>query len=237
MFDVRSTSGGQFRNCYECINVLAPRGTVAKSVNKTGAVRVLATSDDASVDLPMVVLTDAATAGPAELFAVSLRDMCGARIAGARTAGKSSIQSTPQRLADGSAVSVTTAMLLTGRDESLEGGIAPDVELGSEQLTPDMLYDPDPMADTQILRAIEMVRAMVREAGGDPGPAITTLPGGASGGGSGGNSAATSNSNSGSSSSPGEDSSLAGEGDSLPADDSGAAESAAEPDSDASASG
>ena len=171
VFDVRGASG-QFRvELYEMIDLLCPRGTVAKSMNNTETLRVLATSDDEWAELPMVVLVNANTAAAGELFAVSVRDLAGGQIVGLRTAGRGSIQSTPQRLADGSAVSVTTAILYTGKDETFDGvGIEPDVEAapveGFDEIS---LFNPNPASDMQIRRAFEVAQAMVRKSGGDPG--------------------------------------------------------------------
>lgn len=175
VFDVRGNAEGHFRNTYESIDYLCPVGTVAKSVNKTGTTRVLATSDEAAVDVPMVVLVDGGTSGPAELFAVSLRDLAGGQIVGTKTAGHGTMQSTPYRLSDGSAVSVTVAQLLTGRDEDFNGvGFVPNVEVESnmEERFPSIeeyLYNPDTNSDDQIKRALEVARTMVRESGQDPG--------------------------------------------------------------------
>lgn len=177
VFDVRGTSGGYFRDSYNIIDMLAPRGTVAKSVNKTGTVRVLATSDETYLDLPMAVLVNEGTAGPAELFAASVRDLCGGQIVGTTTAGKGTIQRSPQRLSDGSAVQVTESVLITGRDESFDKvGLTPDDVVDGEDVTELSLLVPTPTQDTEVMRAFEVVRAMVRERGGDPGPAITAGP-------------------------------------------------------------
>ncbi len=173
LFDVRNTSEGQFRDVYSLIDLLAPRGTVAKSQSNTGVVSVLATSDESFVEQPMVVLVDENTAGAAELFAVSVRDLCDGQVLGATTSGKGSIQSAPRRMSDGSAVTITTAMLLTGLDQSFDGvGIAPDVELPEGVVTPEMLITPTPTTDPHALRAFEALRSMVRDSGEDPGEAI-----------------------------------------------------------------
>lgn len=186
VFDVRGNSGGAFRYSFDMIDLLCPVGTVAKSVPLNGTVRVMATSDEEFVDLPMAVVVDANTSAAAELFAVSIRDLAGGQIVGVKTAGHYTIQSPPYRLQDGSAISVTTAVLYTGRDETLEGGILPDVEVPTDEKFADFyesyLFSPKPESDKQILRGMEVVRAMVRERGGDPGlaapvPQAPPMPG------------------------------------------------------------
>lgn len=181
VFDVRGNADGYFKNSYDSINFLCPVGTVAKSVNKTDTARVLATSDEEAVNLPMVVLVDGGTSGPAELFAVSIRDLAKGQIVGTKTAGHGTMQSTPYRLSDGSAVSLTVARLLTGQDEDFNGvGLVPDVEVEANMLSGDRyssmeeyLFNPEPSADEQIKRALEVARTMVRESGQDPGTYIS----------------------------------------------------------------
>ncbi len=161
VFDLRGNTGGQYQQVYNAIDYLAPRGTVAKSVAKNGTVKVLATSDDENVvRLPMVAITDKNTAAGAELFAISIRNLCGGSVVGTTTAGKGMLQSATQQLTDGSAISITTAQLLTGQDESFDKtGIVPDVEiLVDEDNQTVNLYTPNPGADQQILRALEVVR-------------------------------------------------------------------------------
>lgn len=178
VFDLRDNSSGLFRDVYDMIDILAPRGTIAKSVNATGVVRVLATSDDESVNLPMAVLVNGNTAGAAELFAVSLQDLSGAKIVGLHTAGRGTIQSVPQSLSDGSAISITVALLKTGRDESFDGvGLEPDVEIPFASEDEAAMFNPyktEPYQDSQIKRALEVVRSMVRESGENPGTAQPT---------------------------------------------------------------
>ncbi len=163
LFDLRGNAGNVYQSAYNIVNRICPRGTVAKSEAKNGTVKVLATSDDERVDLPMTVLVDGNTAAAAELFAVNVRDLAGGQIAGVKTAGKWMLQSAPQRLSDGSAVSVTVAKLLTGNDENFEGtGLPMDVSLDAMQPDSDtgVLWNPDPEKDQWILRGLEVLRAL-----------------------------------------------------------------------------
>jgi carboxyl-terminal processing protease len=171
VFDVRGNAGGLFRTAYDMIDQLCPLGTIAKRENRTGTIQVVATSDEGAVDLPMVVLVNESTSAAAELFAVSVRDIADGQVVGMRTVGRNAMLSSPNRLADGSAVVVTVATLWTGRDETFEGGVIPNVLAESDSITEELLLKPDPMIDMQIQRALEVARAMVRERGGNPNPA------------------------------------------------------------------
>ncbi len=162
VFDVRGNEGGDYQQMYNAMDYLAPRGTIAQSLAKNGTIRVLATSDDETqVDLPMTVLVNEDTAAAAELFAFGIRDLCGGSVVGTTSAGQGMMQSTPQQLSDGSAISVTTAELLTGTDEPFnEVGIVPDVEVQVNEDNQNInIYNPNLAADPQILRALEVVRS------------------------------------------------------------------------------
>ena len=105
-----------------CIDLIAPEGTVAYAEDKNGNRTIIGSSDDESkVELPIVCLVNGNTASAAELFAASLRTMNGARLVGTTTMGKGTIQSSPQRLSDGSAVSITVAKLICGDGSCFDG--------------------------------------------------------------------------------------------------------------------
>ena len=103
----------------------------------------------------------ASPASAAELFASSLRTLNGARLVGTTTQGKGTIQSSPQRLSDGSAVSITVAKLLCGDGTSFDGtGLTVDVErpLTADEQT--AYYDYTVENDPQIQRAVSTAQQM-----------------------------------------------------------------------------
>ena len=115
VFDLRDNGGGVLDDAVSCIDLIAPEGTVAYAEDKNGNRTIIGSSDNESrVDLPIVCLVNGNTASAAELFAASLHTMNGARLVGTTTMGKGTIQSSPQRLSDGSAVSITVAKLICG---------------------------------------------------------------------------------------------------------------------------
>ncbi len=95
----------------------------------TAAAPLLGSSTgESAIALPLVCLVNGNTASAAELFASSLRTLSGARLVGTTTMGKGTIQSSPQRLSDGSAVVVTVAKLLCGDGSCFDGtGLTVDV--------------------------------------------------------------------------------------------------------------
>ena len=157
VFDLRDNGGGVLDDAISCIE-----GAVAYAEDKNGNRTIIGSSDDESkVELPVVCLVNGNTASAAELFAASLRTMNGARLVGTTTMGKGTIQSSPQRLSDGSAVSITVAKLICGDGSCFDGtGLSVDVEkaLTAEETT--NFYDYTPETDPQIQRAVSAAQQL-----------------------------------------------------------------------------
>ena len=162
VFDLRDNGGGVLDDAISCIDLIAPEGTVAYAEDKNGNRTIIGSSDNESrVDLPIVCLVNGNTASAAELFAASLHTMNGARLVGTTTMGKGTIQSSPQRLSDGSAVSITVAKLICGDGSCFDGtGLSVDVEkaLTAEETT--NFYDYTPETDPQIQRAVSAAQQL-----------------------------------------------------------------------------
>ena len=139
---------------------------MAWAESKDGSQEVLGTSSgDSVVDLPMVCLVNGNTASAAELFASCLRDMSGARLVGTTTYGKGTIQSSPQRLSDGSAVVVTVARLIASNGESFDTtGLTVDVERPLTSDEQGAFYDFTLETDPQILRAVNTAQTLTGSA-------------------------------------------------------------------------
>ena len=162
VFDLRDNSGGILDDAISCIDLVAPEGVLAYAEDKTGNRTLLGSStDDTVISQPSVCLVNENTASAAELFASSLRSLCGARLVGSSTMGKGTIQSSPQRLSDGSAVSITVAKLICGDGSCFDGtGLSVDVEkaLTAEETT--NFYDYTPETDPQIQRAVSAAQQL-----------------------------------------------------------------------------
>ena len=162
VFDLRDNGGGVLDDAISCIDLIAPEGTVAYAEDKNGNRTIIGSSDDESkVELPIVCLVNGNTASAAELFAASLRTMNGARLVGTTTMGKGTIQSSPQRLSDGSAVSITVAKLLCGDGTSFDGtGLSVDVERALSADEANSYLDYTPTTDPQIQRAVSAAQQL-----------------------------------------------------------------------------
>ncbi len=162
VLDLRDNGGGVLDDAISCIDLVAPEGTVAYAEDKNGNRTVIGSSDgESEIDLPMVCLVNGNTASAAELFAASLRTMCGARLVGTTTMGKGTIQNSPQRLSDGSAVSVTVAKLVCGDGSSFDGtGLSVDVERALSTEEAASIYDYTPETDPQVQRAVSAAQQL-----------------------------------------------------------------------------
>lgn len=178
-FDLRNNAAAQFEPVYQMIDRICPRGVIAKAQLKSGVVQILRASDaENRVDLPMVCIVNGSTAGAAELFAVSVRDLAGGQLVGSTTAGRGTLQRLPRVMTDGSAVSITYALLLTGKDETFHGvGLQPEVEVPANLEDEFSIFNPNLQGDNQILRAFELAAQMARAAGIDTGsPPVISQP-------------------------------------------------------------
>ena len=162
VFDLRDNGGGILEDAISCIDLIAPEGTVAYAEDKNGNRTVIGSSDaESSVGLPMVCLVNGNTASAAELFAATLRTMNGARLVGTTTMGKGTIQSSPQRLSDGSAVVITVAKLICGDGSCFDGtGLTVDVERPLTTEEQNAYYDYTVENDPQIQRAVSTAQQL-----------------------------------------------------------------------------
>ena len=135
-----------------------------RSLTASGATSLvfdLRDNGESAIALPLVCLVNGNTASAAELFASSLRTLSGARLVGTTTMGKGTIQSSPQRLSDGSAVVVTVAKLLCGDGSCFDGtGLTVDVERSLTADEQTSYYDFTLDTDPQIQRAVSTAQQL-----------------------------------------------------------------------------
>ena len=162
VFDLRDNGGGILEDAISCIDLITPEGTLAYAEDKYGNRTLLGSSTgESAIALPLVCLVNGNTASAAELFASSLRTLSGARLVGTTTMGKGTIQSSPQRLSDGSAVVVTVAKLLCGDGSCFDGtGLTVDVERSLTADEQTSYYDFTLDTDPQIQRAVSTAQQL-----------------------------------------------------------------------------
>ncbi|MCI8497588.1 MAG: S41 family peptidase [Clostridiales bacterium] len=156
IFDVRDNPGGTLESVSHALDHLLPEGPIVSSTDKEGNTKVLYESDDKSVSLPMMVLTNEKSASAAELFASALRDYDMAKLVGVKTYGKGSMQKF-FALDDGSGVDITIARFNPPKSENFEGkGLEPDykVELEGANQNIHLLTDE---TDSQLQAAMSLL--------------------------------------------------------------------------------
>lgn len=135
IFDVRNTSEGSIDYATQVIDVIVPAISenlaVAKDKNGNIYKNKVYTAENSSVTMPFIVLVNAYTKGPAELFACDLRNISQAQLVGTKTAGVGTMQEL-FALEDGGAVLLTVALIEPKGGETAvynKVGLTPDVEV------------------------------------------------------------------------------------------------------------
>ena len=175
LFDVRGNPGGTVEAVAHMLDRLLPEGPIVSSTDRDGQAKVLYTSDEVEVDLPMVVLINGKSASAAELFAQSLKDYQKAKTVGVTTFGKGSMQNI-YKLSDGSALEITVALYNPPKSPNYEGvGVKPDYEV---RLTADqeaVVDSLDEHSDPQLKKALEIIAATLRNLA-SPEPDVVVVP-------------------------------------------------------------
>ncbi|MEG2259143.1 MAG: S41 family peptidase, partial [Oscillospiraceae bacterium] len=159
VFDVRDLFGGYDISIIAgMLDRLMPTGTLVKGTYKDSQSKVLYTSDDESVKLPMAVIVNDYTYGFAELFAAVMSEADNCAIVGKTTAGHGTLQQLV-KLTDGSGVDITVATLSTSSGRSFNiDGLKPDYDVS----VPDSfirVVQPNEQNDPQYKKAAEIIRA------------------------------------------------------------------------------
>lgn len=166
VIDVRNNSSGSLENAMDAIDALCGVGPIASRQDKTGT-KLLDTSDNKEIDLPVAVVVNGGTAYGAELFATSVRDFGKGRIVGVTTAGQGTIKCDPVALSDGSAIDYQIGILLTKNGESFDKvGVKPDVEVALKAEEEANFYPLTLDTDTQLLKAFETADLLVNNQAG-----------------------------------------------------------------------
>lgn len=158
IIDLRQNGGGVLSALKPMLNRFISAAVVATAEYSGGVTKTLIETDSSEViSMPIAILVDGGTASAAELFAVALKDECGAVLVGTQTYGKGVIQNT-YALSDGSALSLSTAKIIPSKSEPYDGvGLKPDyvVELPSGTNIEYISNE----TDTQLIKAIEVLKS------------------------------------------------------------------------------
>ncbi len=158
IIDLRNNGGGIVDEALKIADYFVDKGEVLLyEVDKNNNEEIKKASENPIINMPVVILTNENTASSSEILAGCLKDLGKAKIVGTNTFGKGIIQSILS-LPDGSGLKVTTQKYLTPKKSEInEKGIEPDevVELPE---TVENVLSVEEKDDTQLQRAIEILK-------------------------------------------------------------------------------
>ncbi len=157
LIDLRGNPGGYANAVIEIADSLIPKGVIAYLENKEGK-RQYFNSDEACLDLPMVVLIDGSSASASELLAGSLKAHDLATIVGEKSFGKAVGQSLYPMDGD-TAIYLTDSRYFTPDGECIHGvGIVPDIEVQFPENLKGRMFLLSPQEDPQLSEGIRVLQ-------------------------------------------------------------------------------
>lgn len=128
LIDLRGNPGGYMDAVIDVASLFIKRGPLLFTVGRDGKENAIEIRDGSSVPVPVALLVDEGSASASEVFAGAMQDYSLAKLVGARTYGKGSVQQLVA-LETGGGLRVTVEHYLTPRRRPVNGiGIAPDTE-------------------------------------------------------------------------------------------------------------
>ena len=161
ILDLRNNPGGVLGTAVGISDLFLKKGKIVYTNGRTlnSKLEYFATPQDVLEGTPLIVMVNEGSASASEIVAGALQDNKRAKILGAKSYGKASVQ-TIQELSDGSALKLTTARYYTpmGRDIH-KHGIDPDITIKISEN--DIVSLPKPYdKDKQLFEAIKHVKTM-----------------------------------------------------------------------------
>ncbi|MBI5399975.1 S41 family peptidase [Candidatus Saganbacteria bacterium] len=169
IIDLRNNGGGLLQAAIDIGSMFIDRGIIVQTVDRDGRREQIESTGRVLWRKPTLVLINEASASASEILAGALRDNKIAKLVGAHSFGKASVQNV-RRLSDGSALLVTIAKYLTPNGEDIhKKGIKPDMEIviptaeAEAELNLTKKKDAD---DKQLQKALEEIRLLIRNTNG-----------------------------------------------------------------------
>ncbi len=149
VLDLRHCSTGDQANGIELANLFTDKGEIVSLRGQKVEKKDFEAKPDLDVWTgPLVVITDRATAGGAEIAAAALLDSKRAQVVGERTYGDASLRKTIE-MQDGGAVILSVAKYYSPSGKAIQdSGVTPSVQLAESENTPDVDQDGNPIPGT-----------------------------------------------------------------------------------------
>ena len=158
IIDLRNNGGRLVDQELEIAGNITDKGSVLLyEVDKNDKEEIKKSDSDPIINMPIVILVNENTASSSEILAGALKDLGKAKIVGTKTYGKGVIQEL-LTLSDGSGLKITSQKYLTPNKTEINNvGIEPNetVELPD---TVENILNVDEKDDTQLQKAIEMLK-------------------------------------------------------------------------------
>lgn len=158
IIDLRNNGGGIVSESTDIADCLLEKGkTIISTTNNKDKTEVTYSKKDPIYTMPIVILVNENSASASEILACSIQDNERGKLIGTKTYGKGIIQ-TLLSLADGSGLKITTEEYYTPKGTTIHKvGITPDEEVKLPD-TVKSVYAVKEEEDTQLKRAIEMLK-------------------------------------------------------------------------------
>jgi carboxyl-terminal processing protease len=156
IIDVRNSATGDLAEGVAVARLFVPSGTLAtRDSRATGQQKIEAAKGDGSITLPVEVLVDTGSSGPAEIFAAALAGNKRADLIGEHTIGRAGTQELV-KLPDASGLWITSSRYLAPGGTSIQGkGLEPTVMADQ----PDGEFGGPPLPDQILQKAVELFTA------------------------------------------------------------------------------
>ncbi len=156
LVDVRDCADGDLTDGITAARLFVPSGTLAvRETRNAPRETITGAAGDGAITMPVVVVVNAGTAGPAELFAAALAGNKRGELVGERTTGRVTRQKIVP-LPDGTAMLLSNSWFLTPAGEQIEEkGLTPAVEVEEPDVE---IGAPQPAADPLLQKAISRLQ-------------------------------------------------------------------------------
>jgi carboxyl-terminal processing protease len=157
VLDLRNNPGGLLDQAVDVSSLFVRDGVIVSVDERNKKPVEYRATGNVITEAPLVLLVNENSASASEITAGALQDYARAKLVGAKTFGKGSVQ-TIENLSWGGAVKFTTAHYLTPKGRAINGkGLKPDVAVKM-----DVEKMANEKTDTQLKRALELVRAQIK---------------------------------------------------------------------------
>ena len=148
VLDFRNNPGGLFDESLLMTDAFLNRGRIVSTKGRSSEIVHDAEPGDLTNGLPIAILINGGSASASEIVAGALHDHRRAVLVGTKTFGKGTVQ-TLIPLGQGDALRLTTAVYHTPTGHSVDGGIAPDIQIEADEAKE---------GDEQLQRALQAIR-------------------------------------------------------------------------------